>query len=79
MSEIPEHLLKRAQAAREKAEASQETDKDTAPNADTRNQTTVAVVDDSPPQQKQENAENVLNQMQSGLGKTLRTSHHPPP
>ena len=26
MSEIPEHLLKRAQAAREKAEASQETE-----------------------------------------------------
>ena len=78
MSEIPEHLLKRAQAAREKAEASQETDKDAAPNADTSNQTTVAVVEESPTEQKDEKAENVLKQIESGLGAKLITSHIAP-
>ncbi|MBU97531.1 MAG: hypothetical protein CL429_00420 [Acidimicrobiaceae bacterium] len=78
MSEIPEHLLKRAQAAREKAEASQETDKDAAPNADTSNQTTVAVVEESPTEQKDEKAENVLKQIESELGEKLITSHIAP-
>ena len=45
MAEIPEHLLKRAQAAREKAEAEQPTD-DQPTSEPTETDTAVAVVEE---------------------------------
>ena len=78
MSEIPEHLLKRAQAAREKAESSQEPTDNASPTKETNSQTTVAVADESPIQEIDEKAEEILERISKGLGQKLISSHIAP-
>ena len=76
MAEIPEHLLKRAEAAREKAQANQESN---SPSSDeTTDQTTVAVADESPIEEVDEKAETTLQKIQSGLGEKIISSHIAP-
>ncbi len=76
MAEIPEHLLKRAQAAREKAEAEQSTD-DQLSSATTETDTAVAVVEEEVVE-VDEKAEETLTQIIEGLGETVLSSHIAP-
>tara|TARA_B100000902_G_scaffold111939_2_gene113152 strand:- start:1685 stop:2443 length:759 start_codon:yes stop_codon:yes gene_type:complete len=76
MAEIPEHLLKRAEAAREKAQANQELKSPS--SEETTDQTTVAVADESPIEEVDEKAETTLQKIQSGLGEKIISSHIAP-
>ena len=73
MAEIPEHLLKRAQAAREKAEAEQPTD-DHPTSAPTETDTAVAVVEEEVID-VDEKAEKKLDKIVEGLGEKVLSSH----
>ena len=76
MAEIPEHLLKRAQAARENAETNQPTS-DQAPSETIEADSAVAVIEEEIPE-TDERAEEILNQILEGLGETVLTSHIAP-
>jgi NADH-quinone oxidoreductase subunit C len=76
MAEIPEHLLKRAQAARENAEANQTTS-DQTPSETIEADSAVAVIEEEIPE-NDERAEEILNQIREGLGETVLTSHIAP-
>ena len=76
MAEIPEHLLKRAQAAREKAEENQPTAEESSTET-TEPQSTVAVIEEDTPE-VDEKAEEILNRILDGLGDTVLSSHIAP-
>ena len=76
MAEIPEHLLKRAQAAREKAEAEQPTD-DQPSSEPTETDTAVAVVEEEVID-VDEKAEKTLDKIVEGLGEKVLSSHIAP-
>ena len=76
MAEIPEHLLKRAQAAREKAEAEQPTDNQP-PSKPTESDTAVAVIEEEVIE-VDEKAEETLNTIITGLGEKVLSSHIAP-
>ena len=76
MAEIPEHLLKRAQAARENAEANQTTS-DQTPSETIEADSSVAVIEEEIPE-TDDRAEEILNQIREGLGETVLTSHLAP-
>ena len=76
MAEIPEHLLKRAQAAREKAEENQPTAEESSTET-TEAQSTVAVIEEDTPE-VDEKAEEILNRILDGLGDTVLSSHIAP-
>ena len=75
MAEIPEHLLKRAQAAREKAEASKPLKEG---SADSEEQKTVTVAEESPEEETDEKAEETLNKLKTVLGEKIISSHIAP-
>ena len=76
MAEIPEHLLKRAQAAREKAEENQPTSEESSTET-TAAESTVAVIEEDTPE-VDEKAEEILNRIFDGLGDTVLSSHIAP-
>ena len=76
MAEIPDHLLKRAQAAREKAEAEQPAAGEPASEA-TETDTAVAVIEEETVE-IDEKAEETLNKILEGLGEKVLSSHIAP-
>ncbi|MEC7843909.1 MAG: hypothetical protein VX594_00820, partial [Actinomycetota bacterium] len=76
MAEIPEHLLKRAAAAREKAQANQASNSSS--SEETTGQTTAVVADENPIEEPDEKAENTLETIQSGLAEKIISSHIAP-
>ena len=76
MAEIPEHLLKRAQAAREKAEAEQPTDNQP-PSEPTESDAAVAVIEEEVIE-VDEKAEETLNTIITGLGEKVLSSYIAP-
>ena len=76
MAEIPEYLLKREQAAREKAEAEQPTDNQP-PSEPTESDTAVAVIEEEVIE-VDEKAEETLNTIITGLGEKVLSSHIAP-
>ncbi len=76
MAEIPEHLLKRAQAAREKAEENQPIAEESSTET-TEAESAVAVIEEDTPE-VDEKAEEILNRILDGLGDTVLSSHIAP-
>ncbi len=77
MAEIPEHLLKRAQAAREKAESQTQVEPDDSP-APQKNDDAQTVATEEEVVATDEHAEAALTVLEQGLGSKLLVSHIAP-